>query len=65
MKLKFHKRQSQKILAEMEKKKDVCGTDLLKQISMLDAIYWIKHAWDEVETSTIMKCFLKEWIRVQ
>ena len=43
----------------MEKKKDVCGTDLLKQISILDAIYWIKHAWDEVETSTIMKCFQK------
>ena len=59
MKLKFHKRQSQKILAEMEKKKDVCGTDLLKQISILDAIYWIKHTWDEVETSTIIKCFQK------
>ena len=59
MKLKFHKRQSRKILAEMEKHKDMCGSELLKQITVLDAIYWVKNSWDEVESSTIVKCFAK------
>ena len=35
------------------------GSDLLKQITVLDAIYWMNNAWAEVETSTIVKCFAK------
>ena len=31
----------------------------MKQVNVLDAIYWVKHSWDEVEQSTIVKCFKK------
>ena len=59
MKLKFHKRQSRKVLSDMEKNKEICGSELLKQVNVLDAIYWVKNSWDEVEQSTIVKCFKK------
>ena len=36
-----------------------CGSELLKLITVLDAIYWIKSSWDEVESSTIVNCFEK------
>lgn len=41
----------------MEKHRDKCGSDILSQISILDAIYWLNNAWNEVEESTISKCF--------
>ena len=59
MKLKFHKRQSRKILADMEKHKGMCGSEFLKLINVLDSIYWVKNSWDEVDPSTIVKCFAK------
>ena len=31
----------------------------MKSISILDAIYWVSQAWNEVEKSTISKCFAK------
>ena len=34
-----------------------CGSEILKNISLLDAIYWIDRRWKEVETSTIVKCY--------
>lgn len=43
----------------MEKFPSKCGTDLLKGLNVLDAIYWINHAWNAVEASTISKCFDK------
>lgn len=43
----------------MEKDKSKCGSELLKNINILQAIYWINHSWQEVETSTIQKCFAK------
>ncbi|KAJ8300510.1 hypothetical protein KUTeg_022029 [Tegillarca granosa] len=33
--------------------------ELLKEINVLQAIYWINSAWKEVELSTIQKCFVK------
>lgn len=33
-----------------------CCSDLLKNINVLDTIYWIHHAWCSVEISTICKC---------
>jgi len=41
----------------MDKQPFACGSELLKQTSVLDAIYWISSAWDEVDESTILKCF--------
>lgn len=59
MKLKYRKRQLQHILSAMEKDKTKCGSELLKEINVLQAIYWINSAWKEVELSTIQKCFVK------
>ena len=38
---------------------DKTGTDILKQISVLDAIYWINSSWKETEPATIQKRFKK------
>ena len=59
IKLKFCKRQLRHVISEMEKDKSKCGSELLKNINILQAIYWINHSWQEVETSTIQKCFAK------
>lgn len=47
------------ILTQMEKQPGVGGTELLRQINILDTVYWLSQAWREVETSTITKCFEK------
>lgn len=49
----------QYILTQMDKQPGVGGTELLRQINILDTVYWISQAWKEVETSTISKCFEK------
>jgi hypothetical protein len=33
------------------------GSVLLKQITVLDAIYWLYSAWNNVLESTVTKCF--------
>ncbi|XP_053382517.1 uncharacterized protein LOC128549569 [Mercenaria mercenaria] len=35
------------------------GSELLKQISVLDTIFWINRAWKAIDATTIMKCFDK------
>ena len=39
---------------------DQCNyaSDLAKQVNVLDAILWLKAAWDLVSLSTITKCFV-------
>jgi hypothetical protein len=59
VKLKFHRRQLRHIISEMEKDKSKCGSELLKNINILQAIYLINRSWQEVETFTIQKCFTK------
>lgn len=59
VKLKFRKRQLRHIISEMEKDKSKSGSELLKNINILQAMYWINRSWLEVETSTIQKCFGK------
>ncbi|XP_052696591.1 tigger transposable element-derived protein 4-like [Crassostrea angulata] len=56
LKLKFRNRQLKKMVREMDHSSK-CGSEILKIISLLDAIYWIDRSWKEVETSTIVKCF--------
>ncbi|XP_060590135.1 uncharacterized protein LOC132745277 [Ruditapes philippinarum] len=43
----------------MEQHPAMQGSELLKQITILDAIYLLSNSWSEVEGSTIVKCFLK------
>ena len=60
MKLKYRKRQLQYQIGHMEKDKTLSGPELLKKISVLDAIYWTNNSWSEVEKSTMEKCFSAE-----
>ena len=36
-----------------------CASDLAKSVNILDAIMWLKSAWDSVKTTTIQKCFAR------
>jgi hypothetical protein len=63
-KLKFRKRQLQFMLSQMDKGESKTGTQILKDISVLDAIFWISRSWDEVEITTIEKCFAKAGFKV-
>ena len=48
-----------KLLRHLLFKMDQCisASDLAKQISVLDAILWLKSSWESVLPSTISKCF--------
>jgi hypothetical protein len=58
-KLKYRKRQLQHVLVTMEKNPTKLGPEILREITILQAIYWISAAWKEVESDTIVKCFAK------
>ena len=45
----------------LEKEKGKCCSELLKEADVLQAIYWVKIAWEAVLPLTITKCFVK-WI---
>jgi hypothetical protein len=57
LKLRYRRRQLQKTIMKMDTDKTLNGSDLLKQISVLDAIYWISKSWNDLDNSTIEKCF--------
>jgi hypothetical protein len=59
-KLKFRKRQ----ISQMDKGESKTGSQILKDISILDAIFWISRSWDEIEITTIEKCFAKAGFKV-
>ena len=59
VKLKYYRYQNEHILVQMEKFPSKCGSDLLKGVNVLDAIYWLNRAWNAVESSTVVKCFNK------
>ncbi|MGH0121709.1 UNVERIFIED_CONTAM: hypothetical protein FKN15_076305 [Acipenser sinensis] len=58
MKLKFCKRQLQHVLSQLETSVK-CGSEILKESSSRDVIYWINRSWNQVEAATIQKCFVK------
>ena len=43
----------------MERSMEKDCAQLLKEINVLKAIYWIKQAWNDVKCDTIAKCFKK------
>lgn len=57
MKVHFKRRLLQHVLAFV----DDCSlaTEITKKINVLDAVKWVKYAWDEVKDVTIQKCFAK------
>jgi hypothetical protein len=46
----------QHILVKVDSSNKV-GLQLLKEISVLDAVYWIDAAWKDIEAKSIVKCF--------
>lgn len=59
MKLKYRKRQLQFVINQMDRQPTKTGSEILKTVSVLDAVYWVASSWKEVEASTIQKCFAK------
>ena len=57
LKLKFYKQQSQCIISKMENN-PLSGTDLL-MLTVLDTIYWINRAWNDITSTCIKTCFEK------
>ncbi|KAH3736436.1 hypothetical protein DPMN_042999 [Dreissena polymorpha] len=47
------------VLAELEKDKTKLGPEILRQITIRQAIYCVSGAWREVKSVTIVKCFGK------
>ena len=59
VKLKYRKRQLQHVLVEIEKQPSKLGPEILRDISVLQAIYWVNSVWQEVKPDTIPRCFAK------
>lgn len=59
LKLKYRKRQLRHMAVEIEKNPTKTGSEILKRISALDAVYWINASRTDAEGSTIQKCFEK------
>ena len=57
MKLHYRKRMLRNLILQMTTVDS--ASDLAKKITVLDAVYWVKQAWDQVEKSTIVACFSK------
>ncbi|XP_069105391.1 tigger transposable element-derived protein 4-like [Argopecten irradians] len=64
-KLKFRKRQMVHMVKEVDKCSTICGSDILKKITILDAILWFSNSWNEVESQTIVKCFAKAGFKIR
>ena len=59
MKRKYHKTPLRYIITQWKRSKEKDCSQLLKEINVLKAIYWIKQAWNDVKCNTIVKCFKK------
>ena len=58
MKGKYCKTQLRYMITQMERSKEK-DCQLLKEINVLKAIYWIKQIWNDVKCDTIVKWFKK------
>ena len=56
-KLKYRKRQMTHILAQLRSNPNVTGPEIMKKVTVLDAVMWAAEAWKEVAPETITKCF--------
>lgn len=54
-KLKYRSYVLRKLISLIDETKN--ASDIVKSINVLDAIRWIKCAWDNVKTQTIINCF--------
>lgn len=54
-KARYRKLMIKSLLSKIEQTES--ASELCKEISILDAIYWISKAWNDTKDSTIVKCF--------
>ena len=45
------------IAVEFHMDEAISALELAKKVNVLDAILWLKSAWDNVQSATIQKCF--------
>jgi hypothetical protein len=57
--IRSRKSGDQALLRTKELVPESYGHPLAKGLNVLDAIMWLKAAWDNVEPTTIQKCFTK------
>lgn len=55
VKANYRKRLLRHLLLKMDEAHSV--TDLVKEVTLLDAILWMRNAWDATSSTTIQKCF--------
>ena len=56
MKMHYRKQLLRRVLFHMDEEAS-CASDLAREVNLLDAIMWLKTAWDTVRPSTIRKHF--------
>ena len=57
-KINCRKTQFQNLIMKLANKKEKCCSELLKEVYILQAIYWLKNAWEAVLPLTIISCFV-------
>ena len=57
VKMPFQKQLLRSILARMDEAR--CASDLVKGVNILNAIPFLRRAWDAVQPSTLTRCFEK------
>ena len=57
LKMDYRKQLLRHVLNRMDEA--TCPSELAKKVNILDAILWLKNAWDAVDPTTIEKCFAK------
>jgi hypothetical protein len=47
----------QSFLFQVDRGPELLGPEILKLVSVLDVIYWVKSSWSDLEASTMQNCF--------
>ena len=63
IKLQYRKRMMRHLLHVMDQCNSV--SELVKRVTVLDAIGWLRAAWESVQTTTIEQCFAKCGFKIQ
>ena len=59
VKMQYRKQLLRHVLRKMENDETGTASALSKSVTVLDAIMWLKVAWDALKASTVTKCFIK------
>ena len=59
-KVRARKKMINRLVDAIEADSAPSATELVKTITVYDAILWISELWDEIPAETIRKCFSKQ-----